>query len=62
MKTFSTIAVILFGLIAVVHVVRLIVGFQVIIGSHTVPIWASMVGAVVFAFLSYALWKEAKGK
>jgi hypothetical protein len=62
MKPISTIAVIFFGLFALLHVTRLIVGFQVVIGSFTVPVWASIAGAIVFAYLSYAMWKEVKGR
>jgi len=62
MKPFATIAALFFGFIAIVHVVRLITHFQVIVGSHTVPIWASGVGVVVFSIVSIALWKEAKVK
>jgi hypothetical protein len=60
-KPFTWIAAALFALGAILHIVRLFTHFQVIVGSHTVPQWASYVAIVVGAFLSWMLCREARG-
>jgi hypothetical protein len=41
-----------------VHVVRLFTHFQVIIGSHSIPMWASWAGLVVAGVLAVMVWRE----
>ena len=60
-KPFTWIAAALFALAAIVHIIRLIKPFQVIVGSHSVPMWCSYVAIVVGAFLSWMLCREARG-
>ena len=45
---------------ALVHVVRLLKHAQVIVGSHTIPLWISGPLAVVAALLSLWMWKLSK--
>lgn len=47
----------LFALIALVHVWRLVRGFDVIIGNHHIPASASVVGAIIAGALSLWMWK-----
>jgi len=47
----------LVGLGALAHLVRLFLGFQVLVGTHAVPMAASAVAFVVLAAFSYWLWK-----
>jgi hypothetical protein len=51
----------LFALAALLHIYRLITHFQIIIGSHVIPMWCSYVAVVVAAFLSWMLCREARG-
>jgi hypothetical protein len=60
MKPFTTLAVLVFALVAVLHVFRLIRGIQVIFGTHTIPLWASAVGAVVSGLLAIMVWRESR--
>jgi hypothetical protein len=60
MKPFTTLAVLVFALVAVVHVFRLVRGIQVIFGTHTIPLWASAVGAVVSGLLAIMVWRESR--
>jgi hypothetical protein len=60
-KTFTWIAATIFALIALVHIVRLFTHFQIIVGSHEVPQWVSIVGVVIPAALSWMLCREARG-
>jgi hypothetical protein len=60
-RPFTWIASAIFAVMAIAHVYRLITHFQIIIGSHAVPEWASYVGIVVPAGLSWMLCREARG-
>ena len=60
-KPFTWIAAVIFAVIAIIHIARVFTNFQMIIGSHTVPMWGSYVGIVVAAFLSWMLCREARG-
>jgi MFS superfamily sulfate permease-like transporter len=60
-KPFTWIAAAIFALVAIVHIYRLVTHFQVVFGSHTIPIWVSYVAIVVAAFLSWMLCREARG-
>ena len=58
MKPFTTIAVGIFALICLVHIVRLGYGFDIVIGGWAVPLWVSVPGAVLTGGLAFMLWKE----
>jgi hypothetical protein len=60
-RPFTWIAAAIFALMALVHILRLFTGFQVIVGNHSIPMWCSWVGIVVPAFLSWMLCREARG-
>ena len=60
-RPFTWIAAAIFAIAAIVHIIRLIKPFQVVIGSHSVPMWCSYVAIVVAAFLSWMLCREARG-
>lgn len=60
MKPFTMIAAIIFGLMALLHVYRLITHFQVIVGSHTIAEEVSWIAVIVTAVLSYGLFREAR--
>ena len=60
MKPFTTIAAIIFGLMALLHAYRLATDFQVIVGSHSIAYEVSWVGLAVTAALSWGLFREAR--
>jgi len=60
MKPFTTIAAAIFGLMALLHVYRLVTPFQVTVGSHAVGQQVSWIAVIVTAALSYGLFREAK--
>ena len=60
-KPFTWIAAALFALAAILHIVRVFTHFQVVVGTHVVPMWCSYVAIVVAAFLSWMLCREARG-
>jgi hypothetical protein len=52
-KTFAAIAATIFGLVALLHLLRLIMGWSIVIDAWTVPMWFSWIGLVVAGALSY---------
>jgi hypothetical protein len=51
---------VLFAVIALGHVARLLKHAQVVVGSHTIPLWISAPLAVIAALLSLWMWKLSK--
>jgi hypothetical protein len=52
-KTFAAIAAVIFAVVALVHLLRLVMGWSIVIDSWTVPMWLSWVGLVVAGGLAY---------
>ncbi|HEU5482495.1 MAG TPA: hypothetical protein VFU80_05330 [Sphingomicrobium sp.] len=59
-KPFTTIAAIIFLIMALVHVLRLVKHFEIMVGSHSVPMWGSIVAIVITGLLSWGLFREAR--
>jgi hypothetical protein len=60
MKPFTTIAVIVFAIICVFHILRLFLGWEAVINHMVIPMWISIVGALVTGLIAIMLWKESK--
>jgi hypothetical protein len=60
MKPATAVAAALLLVVAVVHALRLIYGWQVSVAERLVPMWASVVGLVIAATLAILLWREAR--
>jgi hypothetical protein len=59
MKPFATLAIAIFILIAVVHLLRLVYGWEVTVNGVVIPMWVSVVGLLIAGALAYFLWREA---
>ena len=59
-RTGLRVASLLFAVIALGHLVRLLKHAQVIVGSHTIPLWMSAPLAVIAVILSVWMWKLSK--
>ena len=59
-RPFTMIAALIFFAMALVHVYRLFTQFQLIIGSHAIPLWWSYFGVVIPALLSILLLRESR--
>jgi protein-S-isoprenylcysteine O-methyltransferase Ste14 len=59
-KPFTMISAIIFALVALLHVYRLFTNFQVVLGSHTIPLWMSYVGVIVPGILAIMLFRESR--
>jgi len=60
MKPFTTLAAIIFAIMALVHLYRLLRPFELVIGGWTAPLWISFVGVAVPALLAIMLWRESR--
>jgi membrane protein CcdC involved in cytochrome C biogenesis len=60
MKTGSKLAIILFVLVAIAHLVRLITATEITVGGNVAPLWVSAVGVIVPVAVAYLLWKESR--
>lgn len=56
-KSFSNVTLIAFSLIALLHTLRLIYGWNTVIGGFEVPMWLSGVAVVLAGYLSYSAFK-----
>lgn len=60
MKPFTTVAVLVFSLVALLQVLRLALGWEVTVNGIHIPLWASAVAAVVAATLAFKVWREGR--
>jgi hypothetical protein len=58
MKPFTTIAVVVFTLVAALQLVRVLQGWEISIGGFHVPMWVSLVAAALAALLAVMVWRE----
>ena len=59
MKPFTTIAVVVLAIVALVHLARLFAGWEVVIAGYAIPVWFSLPGFVVAGGLAIMIWREA---
>jgi hypothetical protein len=59
-RPFTLIAALIFALIALIHVYRLFTDFQVVLGSHVIPMWVSYAAIVVAGGLAIGLYRESR--
>jgi hypothetical protein len=53
LRLYTIVSAVIFGLVALVHLARLIFQWDLTFAGHVVPMWASVVGIVVAGFLSF---------
>jgi hypothetical protein len=52
-KTFTIVAGAIFAVVALLHVLRILMGWPAVIGGWEVPMWVSWIALVVAGGLSY---------
>jgi hypothetical protein len=62
MKPFTTIATVVFALVAALQLVRVLEGWDVTIGGVHVPMWASLIAAAFAALLAVMVWRENRAR
>ena len=60
MKPFSTIASVVFALVALLQLIRFLQAWPVTIDGVDIPVWASGVFCVFAATLSVMVWRERR--
>jgi hypothetical protein len=58
-KPFTKIGATIFGIVALIHFLRLVFHFSLIIGEYPVPVWANVIGLLIAGLLAGMLWREA---
>lgn len=58
MKPFTLVAIAVFGLMALMHVLRLFLGWDLSFNGVFVPLWASVLGFLIAGGLALGLWRE----
>jgi len=61
MKPATKITVIFLTAVALVHLARLIFGWEAVIGGWTFPVWGSVFGVLIPGALAYLVAREHKG-
>jgi hypothetical protein len=59
-KPFTIIAIVLLALIAILQLLRFILGWEVTVHGVSVPVWASGIAFVVAAGLAVMVWLEMR--
>lgn len=59
-KPFTVIAIGLFSLIAVLQLLRFILGWEATVNGLSVPVWASGIAFLVATGLAIMVWLEAR--
>jgi hypothetical protein len=52
-KTFVLIAGVIFAIVALAHLLRILMGWPIVIDNWTVPMWLSWIAVVIAGGLSY---------
>jgi len=59
-KPFTHIAIFIFTLMALLHVIRLFFGLKLAVNGVVVPLWASVLGVLIAGVLAVMLWRESR--
>jgi hypothetical protein len=59
-KPFTMLAVVVFALVALLHLLRLVFGWEVTFNGAVVPTWLSIAGLLIAAGLAAGLWRELR--
>jgi len=61
-ETSLTLAAIVFSAVAILHLLRYLLLWELTINSYSVPQWASILGTIIPAILAYHLFKLRGGQ
>jgi len=60
MKPFTTVAIIVFSLVALLQLLRVALGWEVTVNGFFIPLWASVIACAFAASLGFMLWRETR--
>ena len=61
MKPFTRLATVVFALVALIQLVRVVLGWEVSIAGVAIPAWASVIACLVAAVLAVMVHRESRG-
>ena len=61
MKPFTRLATLVFALVALIQLVRVVLGWEVSIAGVAIPAWASVIAFLVAATLAVMVHRESRG-
>lgn len=59
-KPYITIAIFVFTLVALLQLLRVVLGWEVLVNGIVIPVWASGIAFVVATGLAVMLWRETR--
>jgi hypothetical protein len=59
-RPFTMIGALVFAIVALLHLYRLFTHFQVVLGSHDIPMWTSYVGVLIPGLLALMMYRESR--
>lgn len=59
-KPFTKMAIVIFSLMALLHMLRLILAWTVVVGGLIIPMWVSVVGCLLPGGLAFMLSRECR--
>jgi len=59
-KPFTTVAVFVFALVALIQALRVVLGWNVTVNGIYIPPWASVIAIVVAVTLAFKVWREMR--
>jgi hypothetical protein len=59
-RPFTLLAAAIFALMAVIHLYRIVTHFQIILGSHEIPMSASWIAIAITGVLAVMLFRESR--
>jgi len=62
MKPAAVISVLLLGVFALAHLLRLLLRIEIIVAGTEVPMWVSVIACLGPATLAIALWHESRAR
>ena len=60
MKPIQTVVVVFLSLLALVQLLRVLLGWGVVVNGIAIPMWASVIAVLVAGGLALLLWREAR--
>jgi len=60
MKPFTSATVVVLLVVALMHLLRVVLGWDIIVGGIFIPVWASVVACVLAAALAFMLRRESR--
>ena len=56
------IAAVVFGLVGFLHLLRSLLGWQLILGNFNIPLYVSYIAVIVAGYLSWNMYNASKAK